>query len=97
MDAMANGTYLEPENSRVLLIELLRTISTEELLEVVKEYRAWINTGKWTLVYTMAHIIWQDHFSDLKPNRLDGPLFVYDGICRELASRLLTVEQIKQD
>ena len=96
MDAMANGIYVEPEKSRELLIELLREVSTKELLSVVKEYRVWINTDQWTLVHTIAHDIWQSHFTEKEPNRLDGPLFVYDGICRELARRLLMGEEIKK-
>jgi hypothetical protein len=97
MDAMANGVIIEPEKSRVKLAELLEPISTEDLLKVVSEYNVWLNSGRWSLIHTIAHDIWQEHFTEKEPNRYDGPLWVYDGIGRELARRLRAEQKIKQD
>jgi hypothetical protein len=95
MDTMANGVFIEAERSRLKLAELLEPIQTKDLLKIVSEYNVWLHSGRWTLIHTIAHDIWQEHFTEKEPNRYDGPLWVYDGIARELARRLLVESRAK--
>jgi hypothetical protein len=93
MDAMANGIYVPPEQSRLRLEEALSKFTTDELLKTVGQYEVWKKTGDFTLTYTIAQDLWQSLLEKENPNKIYGPLQVYDAIARELARRLLSISK----
>jgi hypothetical protein len=93
MDEMANGIFVSPEKTRLQLEEALINITTDNLLEVVKKYEVWKTTGDYTLTHTIAQELWQEILEPSQPNKIYGPLSVYDAVARELARRLLSISE----
>jgi predicted transcriptional regulator YdeE len=88
MDEMANGIFILPDENRLALDDALSNYEFNTLLKVVRQYESWKKTGEFTLTHTIAQELWQSLLEKDNPNKIYGPLEVYDAITREIARRI---------
>jgi hypothetical protein len=87
MEHMRDGLYISPDDLRMELSSILSKVSDSKLKAAVNSYLSWMRDNEFRLSSTLAGEVWLLLLEEKIKNRVDGPLFAYDAICREIARR----------
>lgn len=75
--------------AKKFILEYVKELSNAELLDAVKDRKAWRETGKCLFPQTVADDIYEMYFKPIGHIGTSGMISAHDVICREVAERVV--------